>query len=136
MSALVDPRPPDPPESQPGLHAEVFDAAGAAPIHPRSGGAMLLRRFGGMVAAAGFVAVKFAKLAFIALKSLKFLTTSATMLVSVAAYTLIWGWRFAVGFVALMLVHEVGHMIQLRREGVPTSPIVFIPFLGAAISMA
>src|SRR5918992_848557 len=63
----------------------------------------------------------------------KVLTTSASMLVSVGAYALIWGWKFAVGFVALLFVHELGHYIQLRREGVKPSGMVFIPFLGAAV---
>jgi Zn-dependent protease len=63
----------------------------------------------------------------------KVLTTSASMLVSVGAYALIWGWKFAVGFVALLFVHEMGHYIQLRREGVKPSGMVFIPFLGAAV---
>jgi Zn-dependent protease len=63
----------------------------------------------------------------------KVLTTSASMLVSVGAYALIWGWKFAVGFVALLFVHEMGHYIQLRREGVKPTGMVFIPFLGAAV---
>jgi Zn-dependent protease len=57
------------------------------------------------------------------------------MLVSVGAYTLIWGWRFAVGFVLLLLIHEMGHVIQLRREGIKTGPVTFIPFLGALVAM-
>ena len=68
------------------------------------------------------------------LPKLKLLTTSGTMLVSVAAYATLWGWKFAVGFVALLFVHEMGHVIQLRREGVPASAPIFIPFLGALIS--
>src|ERR687894_780459 len=59
--------------------------------------------------------------------------TSATMLVSIATYALIWGWKFAVGFVVLMFVHEMGHVIQLRREGIEASAPMFIPFLGAAV---
>jgi len=55
------------------------------------------------------------------------------MLVSVAAYALIWGWSFAAGFVALLFIHEMGHYIQLRREGVKPSGMLFIPFLGAAV---
>ena len=55
------------------------------------------------------------------------------MLVSVAAYALIWGWKFAVGFVALLFVHEMGHVIQMKREGVKVSGMLFIPFLGAAV---
>lgn len=61
------------------------------------------------------------------------LATVASMLVSVAAYSLIWGWKFALGFVALLFVHESGHAIQMRREGIKPSWMVFIPFLGAAI---
>ena len=56
------------------------------------------------------------------------------MLVSIAAYALIWGWPFAAGFVALLFLHELGHVIQLRREGVKASAPMFIPFLGAVIS--
>ena len=55
------------------------------------------------------------------------------MLVSIAAYSLIWGWKFAVGFVILLFVHEMGHVIQLRREGIPASAPLFIPFLGAVV---
>jgi Zn-dependent protease len=69
------------------------------------------------------------------LPKLKILSTSATMLVSVAAYALIWGWKFAVGFVLLLFVHEMGHVIQLRREGVPATAPLFIPFLGAYVGM-
>ncbi len=57
------------------------------------------------------------------------------MLVSVAAYALIWGWKFAIGFVLLLFVHEMGHVIQLRREGIPSSAPLFIPFLGAFVGM-
>jgi Zn-dependent protease len=56
------------------------------------------------------------------------------MLVSIAAYAWIWGWSFAVGFVLLLLLHELGHVIQLRREGVEASAPMFIPFLGAVIA--
>jgi Zn-dependent protease len=52
----------------------------------------------------------------------------------VVAYQLIFGWAFAVGFVLLLLLHELGHVIQLRREGIEASAPMFIPFLGAVIS--
>jgi Zn-dependent protease len=94
------------------------------------------KRAGGGIAALALLAVKFAakiKVVLLLLPKLKILTTSGTMLVSVAAYSLIWGWKFALGFVALLFVHEMGHVIQLRREGVEASAPVFIPFLGAAV---
>ncbi len=64
---------------------------------------------------------------------LKALTLAGSALVSVAAYALFWGWQFAVGFVALLFVHEMGHVLQLRREGLRSSAPFFIPFLGALI---
>ena len=66
---------------------------------------------------------------------LKFLTTSASGLVSVAAYALIWTWKFALGFVILLFVHEMGHVLQLRREGIKATAPMFIPFLGAFVGM-
>jgi Zn-dependent protease len=57
------------------------------------------------------------------------------MLVSVAAYAWLWGLPFAIGFVVLIFVHELGHVIELRRQGVPASAPLFIPFLGAVIGM-
>jgi len=81
----------------------------------------------------GALLLKVGKAALLLIPKAKVLTTSASMLVSVAAYSLIWGWRFALGFVLLMLVHEMGHVIQLRREGIEASAPMFIPFLGAAV---
>ena len=68
------------------------------------------------------------------LPNIKLFTTAGTMAVSVAAYSLIWGWTFALGFVALLLVHEMGHVLQLRREGISASAPMFIPFLGAVVT--
>jgi Zn-dependent protease len=68
------------------------------------------------------------------LPNIKLFTTAGTMAVSVAAYSLIWGWTFALGFVVLLFVHEMGHVIQLRREGIPASAPMFIPFLGAVVT--
>ena len=75
-----------------------------------------------------------AKTLLILLPKLKLLTTFGSALVSIAAYALIWGLPFAAGFVALLFLHELGHVIQLRREGVKASAPMFIPFLGAVIS--
>jgi len=95
-----------------------------------------LKRIFGPLLVAGIIAVKFAaklKGLLLLLPKLKLLTTSGSMLVSVAAYSLIWGWKFALGFVVLLFVHEMGHYIQLRREGVTPSGMLFIPFLGAVV---
>ena len=55
------------------------------------------------------------------------------MLVSVGAYAWIWGWKFAVGFILLLFVHELGHYLEARRQGLDVGAPIFIPFLGAAI---
>ncbi|MDX6661291.1 MAG: hypothetical protein QOJ55_2113 [Solirubrobacteraceae bacterium] len=97
----------------------------------------LWRRIGTGALAIGALVAKFAakfKLLLVALPKLKLLTTSGTMLVSIAAYSLFFGWTFAVGFVLLLLVHEMGHVIQLRREGIKASAPMFIPFLGAVVA--
>ena len=108
----------DPPLSEP-----------AAPPPPRTG----VRRVLGPLLVLGALLFKFGKAALLLLPKAKVLTTSVSMVVSVAAYALIWGWKFAVGFVALLFVHEMGHYIQLRREGVKPTGMLFIPFLGAAV---
>jgi Zn-dependent protease len=96
------------------------------------------KRAGGALAAIGLVIAKFAakaKALLFLLPKIKLFTTSATMLVSIAAYALFWGWKFGVGFVLLLLVHEMGHVIQLRREGIKASAPMFIPFMGALVAM-
>jgi Zn-dependent protease len=105
------------------------------PIHPGSGrGDGFLKRAGGVAVGAAVLLATKGKLLLVALPKLKVFSTSASMLVSVVAYQLIFGWAFAVGFVLLLLLHELGHVFQLRREGIQASAPMFIPFLGAVIS--
>jgi Zn-dependent protease len=104
---------------------------GYEPIRPRSGLGDLLRKLAAPVIALGFLIVKFGGL----LLKLKVVTTGLSMVVSVAAYAWLWGLPFAIGFVLLIFVHELGHVLELRRQGVPASAPLFIPFLGAVIGM-
>lgn len=123
----LPPASPTPPAS-----AAADGVAGLPPAHPepRQPG---WRRLLGPLIVLGAVLAKF-KGVLLLLPKLKILTTSGSMLVSIAAYSLIWGWKFAVGFVVLLLVHEMGHVIQLRREGIEASAPMFIPFLGAVVA--
>ena len=98
------------------------------PKQPRS-----KRGVAGVLAAIVAAATKL-KTLLLLLPKLKLLTTAGTMLVSIAAYSFIFGWVFAAGFTVLLLIHEMGHVIALRREGIKASAPMFIPFLGAVIS--
>ncbi|HST56076.1 MAG TPA: site-2 protease family protein [Solirubrobacteraceae bacterium] len=120
-------------------------ATGAPGIHPPAPRSdpfgeqrrSLRKRLGSVLAGLLAIGLKFAsglKALLVALPNLKLLTTTGTALVSVAAYSLFWGWTFALGFVLLLFIHEMGHVIQLRREGVPASAPMFIPFLGAVVA--
>ena len=68
---------------------------------------------------------KFAKLA----------TTGGTMLISVVVYAWVFGWLYAVGFVLLLLAHELGHYVAARRRGLDVGAPTFIPFVGAWIQL-
>lgn len=57
------------------------------------------------------------------------------MLLSIATYALVFGWWYAVGFVLLIFVHEMGHYLAARRRGLPVGAPVFIPFVGAWIEL-
>src|SRR2546430_2530497 len=72
----------------------------------------------------GAAIILLAKFSFAALKFF-------SIFISVAAYSLIWGWKFAVGFVLLILVHELGHFFEARRQGLDATVPAFIPFFGA-----
>jgi len=63
------------------------------------------------------------------------LGTLLSMLVAVWAYTLFWGLPFALGFVLLIFVHEMGHALVMKQQGVRAGAPVFIPFVGAVIAM-
>jgi len=72
---------------------------------------------------------------FAALAKLKLLLAFGSMLLSMALYALLLGWKFAVGLVLLIAVHESGHVIANRRRGIPASWPIFIPFLGAFVNL-
>ena len=98
------------------------------------------KRTGGILGSLGLVGVLLAqfgsKLAFL-IPVLKFglpiLKTGGSMLLFIGYYTLIYGWRFAVGFTLLIFVHECGHLVAAHRFGLPVSAPVFIPLIGAHI---
>lgn len=69
------------------------------------------------------------------LKFSKFGATFISMFVTVIVYSLVFGWKFALGFVILLLIHENGHMLAAKKTGLPVSKPIFVPFVGAFINL-
>jgi Zn-dependent protease len=101
------------------------------PVRPQPGWREIGRRIWAPIAAVGAFVAKFGAVLF----KLKVFTVAGSMIVSVGAYALLGGWWFGVGLVGLIFVHEMGHVLELRRQGVPASAPLFIPFLGAFVGM-
>jgi Zn-dependent protease len=118
---LLEPHYSQPPGSEPSLGQrlkKLFAPIGMAVV--------LILKFG-------------AKLKFLVIPLVKFfpilLKTGGTMILSIGAYALAWGWKFAVGFVLLIFVHECGHLLVARAFGLKVGAPVFIPFMGALIAL-
>lgn len=92
------------------------------------------RRSGTGIGAALLAFAAKAKFLLLGIAHFPLLITAGTMVISIAAYASIWGIAFALGFVALLLVHEMGHVFAIKAEGGKASLPFFIPFAGAMIS--
>jgi len=69
-----------------------------------------------------------------ALKLTKF-ASLGSMLLTVGTYSMFFGVPYAVGMVSLILVHESGHALVMKHYNIPFSPMIFVPFVGASVSM-
>jgi Zn-dependent protease len=99
------------------------------PVQPRgTDWRGIARRLWAPIAAIGAFLAKFGAVIF----KFKFLFS---MFISFGAYLLFGPWWFALGLVLLLFVHEMGHVLEARRQGLPVSVPVFIPFMGAMITM-
>jgi Zn-dependent protease len=106
----------------------------STPAPPTSSGhAARNTALGGGLTALIFLAGKLKFLGF--LVGLFKLKTLATMALSIGLYATQWGLPFAIGFVLLIFIHEAGHALVLWKERIPAGAPVFIPFVGAFISM-
>jgi Zn-dependent protease len=90
-----------------------------------------LAGLGGIGAALSALLLKFPILATL----LKFGWLGFSALFSVAVYSLIFGWPFAIGLVVMLFIHEMGHAIVMKLKGIPIGGMIFIPLLGAAVIM-
>jgi Zn-dependent protease len=99
------------------------------PIHPQgTNWRSIARKAWAPIAALGAFLAKFGAVLFKA----KFLFS---MFVSAAVYVWLLGWWGGIGLIVLLFVHEMGHVIEAKRQGLPVSAPLFIPFLGAMITM-
>jgi len=99
------------------------------PIQPRgTDWRGFFRKLWAPIAAVGAFLAKFG----VALLKFKFLFS---MFVSAAVYVWLGGWWFGIGLVVLLFVHEMGHVLEAKRQGLPVSAPLFIPFMGALITM-
>lgn len=79
--------------------------------------------------------ILFFKWIFVALKTSKLFVTFGSMLLTIWIYSMFYGWIFAVGFVILIFIHEIGHVLASKKLGFKTSAPMFIPFVGALINL-
>jgi Zn-dependent protease len=89
-----------------------------------------LAGLGALAATIGGWLLKLKGLAFL----LKFGAAGFSALISVAFYSVAFGWAFAFGFVGLIFIHEMGHVIMVKAKGLPVKGMLFIPFFGAAVA--
>jgi Zn-dependent protease len=101
-----------------------------------------LRRFGPIVGGALLVLWKFKLVLVFALTKAKFLllgltkaSTFFSMLAAAGLYWSLWGWKFALGIVGSIYIHEMGHVAALRRFGIKASAPMFIPGFGAVVRL-
>src|SRR5229473_2701257 len=81
-----------------------------------------------------------AKYALIFVAKVPALATLLTGLIAVGAYALLFPWQVAVGLVGMIFIHEMGHVFEIRRQGMAATAPIFIagPIAGtvaAAVSL-
>ncbi|MSV34627.1 MAG: site-2 protease family protein [Bryobacterales bacterium] len=112
------------------------------PAPPPSGNPSASRKKWGALGTLGVLLFKFKGFVLLALTKGKLvllgltkLNTLLSMLASIGVYWLLYGWKFGLGFVLSIYVHEMGHVMALARYGIPASAPMFIPFFGAFIRL-
>jgi len=90
----------------------------------------------GRVGIAGALAVLLSKTKWVfAAAKLTKLSSLASIAVSIGTYSMFYGWKYAAGIVGLIYIHEAGHAIAMVRHDIKVGGMLFIPFMGAAVSM-
>jgi Zn-dependent protease len=108
--------------------AQIAPLAPEPEAKPDSGNNRWAKRLGPLGPLAIFLAK--AKFFLSALLKLKFLFSFVAFF---GLYWALWGPKFGIGFAVLILIHEMGHYIDVRRRGLPADMPVFLPGLGAYV---
>jgi Zn-dependent protease len=119
---------PPPPGYQGGSDIPPQSPYHYSPAPPRNNGSLL-----GWLGSAALATWAVVKYGLIFLVKIPAFATLLSALVSFGAYSLVYGPWFAVSLVVMIFVHEMGHVVEIRRQGMAATAPIFIPFLGAAI---
>jgi Zn-dependent protease len=120
------PQPPEEPSSYPPVQQYPTPVPPPGPQGSSRSAGGRSGLLGGLAALFALLASKFAYVLAIG-------KTLLTLLISFGAYALFFNVNFAAGLVIMILIHEMGHVIEIRRQGMQASAPLFIPFFGAAI---
>lgn len=90
------------------------------------------RRWASGVGAALLVALGKLKLLILGLTKL---STLLSMFAFFGVYWNLYGWPLAAGLVISIYIHEMGHVMEIRRLGIDAGAPVFIPGLGALVML-
>ncbi|HMW91130.1 MAG TPA: site-2 protease family protein [Candidatus Obscuribacter sp.] len=92
----------------------------------------------GSLGVLGIAAFKFKSFLLVGLSSFKFAVffkSFFSMFLMLGLYTVTFGWTYAFIVVGILLIHEMGHYIWMKRHGLEPHAPIFVPFLGAAVAM-
>lgn len=127
---MQDPNQPLPPPPQ--MYQGNADIPPQSPYHyspaPSSN-----RATAGWLTGLGAAVIAFFKYGGLLLLKIPALGTLLSVGISFAAYAWWQGPWFAVALISMLFVHEMGHVVEIRRQGMNATAPIFIPFLGAAI---
>lgn len=124
------------------VEALSHELSGTAPGQPEGGGKKAWTGSLATIGAGALLLWKFKAVGVFLLTKGKLLvlglskgSTFFSMLAALGVYWTLWGWKFALGFVLSIYVHEMGHVAAMRRYGLAATAPMFVPGLGAFIRM-
>src|SRR6478752_194635 len=122
--------PPPPPPPFPATDDNPPDSPSPAPPAPSRGANRGV--LGGLLAVVIAIASKGGYLLAVLFK-IPAAATLITAAISFGVYAWAYGPLVAVALIAMLFVHEMGHVVEIRRQGMHATAPIFVPFLGAAI---